>query len=32
MLIGAVVAFLFINVKHDELATSGPDGVPVHIG
>lgn len=32
MLIGAVVAFMFINVKHDELATSGPDGVPVHIG
>ena len=32
MLIGAVVAFAFINVKHDELATSGPDGVPVHIG
>ena len=32
MLVGALVAFLFINVKHDELATSGPDGVPVHIG
>jgi len=32
MLIGALVAFLFINVKHDELATDGPDGVPVHIG
>ncbi|MEV7398282.1 MFS transporter [Aeromicrobium sp. NPDC092404] len=32
MLIGAIVAFMFIDVKHDELATDGPDGVPVHIG
>lgn len=32
MLAGAVLVLLFVNVRHEELATAGPDGVPVHVG
>jgi predicted MFS family arabinose efflux permease len=36
MLAGSLVVWLFLNVKHDELATDGPEGAtestPVHVG
>jgi len=32
MLVASLVTWLFLNVKHDELATDGPEGVPVHVG
>ncbi|MGB0099065.1 MAG: MFS transporter [Nocardioides sp.] len=30
--IGSLAIWLFLNVKHEELATDGPDSVPVHVG
>ncbi|GAB6983741.1 MFS transporter [Nocardioides pyridinolyticus] len=30
--VGSVAVWLFLNVKHEELATDGPEGAPVHIG
>jgi EmrB/QacA subfamily drug resistance transporter len=30
--IGSLATWLFLNVKHQELATDGPEGVPVHVG
>ena len=32
MLGASAVVWLFLNVKHEELATDGPEGAPVHIG
>jgi hypothetical protein len=32
MLLGSVIVWLFLNVKHEELATDGPpEGAGVHI-
>ena len=31
MLIASLVTWIFLNVKHEELATDGPEGVPVHV-
>ncbi|MGZ4448057.1 MAG: MFS transporter [Nocardioides sp.] len=31
-LLGSVVIWVFLNVKHTELATDGPEGAPVHVG
>ncbi len=31
MLLGSVIVWLFLNVKHEELATDGPEA-PVHVG
>jgi predicted MFS family arabinose efflux permease len=30
--LGSLATWLFLNVKHEELATDGPEDVPVHIG
>jgi EmrB/QacA subfamily drug resistance transporter len=30
--IGSLATWLFLNVKHEELATDGPEGAPVHVG
>ncbi|WP_028645483.1 MFS transporter [Nocardioides sp. URHA0020] len=30
--IGSLATWLFLNVKHQELATDGPEDVPVHVG
>jgi EmrB/QacA subfamily drug resistance transporter len=32
MILASVVTWAFLNVKHEELATDGPEGVPVHVG
>ena len=32
MLVASAVTWVFLNVKHEELATDGPEGVPVHVG
>ncbi|CAN5404031.1 MFS transporter [soil metagenome] len=32
ILIGSLAIWAFLNVKHQELATDGPEGVPVHVG
>jgi len=32
ILVGSVLVWLFLDVKHDELATDGPEGAPVHVG
>jgi EmrB/QacA subfamily drug resistance transporter len=32
MLAASAVVWIFLNVKHTELATDGPDGAPVHVG
>ncbi|MGA8247664.1 MAG: MFS transporter [Nocardioides sp.] len=32
MLAGSLVVWAFLNVKHQELATDGPAGEPVHVG
>ena len=33
MMLGAsLVVWLLLNVKHDELATDGPEGAPAHLG
>jgi EmrB/QacA subfamily drug resistance transporter len=32
MLAGSAVVWIFLDVKHEELATETPDDVPVHIG
>lgn len=32
MLAASAVVWIFLNVKHTELATDGPDGAPVHMG
>ncbi|MFC7495910.1 MULTISPECIES: MFS transporter [unclassified Nocardioides] len=32
MLGASLVTWLFLNVKHQELATDGPEGTPVHVG
>ena len=32
MLVASLVTWVFLNVKHEELATDGPEGVPVHVG
>jgi len=32
MLGASVVVWSFLNVKHAELATDGPEGVPAHVG
>jgi EmrB/QacA subfamily drug resistance transporter len=32
MLIASAVTWVFLNVKHEELATDGPEGAPVHVG
>lgn len=32
MLVGSLIVWAFLNVKHDELATDGPEGAPVHAG
>ncbi|WP_121252055.1 MFS transporter [Nocardioides ferulae] len=32
ILVGSVATWLFLNVKHEELATDGPEAAPVHIG
>lgn len=32
MLLASLVTWVFLNVKHQELATDGPEGVPVHVG
>ncbi len=33
MMVGAsLITWVFLNVKHEELATDGPEGVPVHVG
>ena len=32
MLVASAVTWIFLNVKHEELATDGPEGVPVHVG
>jgi hypothetical protein len=30
--IGSAAVWAFLNVKHEELATDGPEGAPVHVG
>jgi hypothetical protein len=30
MLAGSVIVWLFLDVKHEELATDGPEGVAAH--
>jgi hypothetical protein len=32
MLAGSLVVWAFLNVKHQELATDGPEGEPIHVG
>jgi hypothetical protein len=32
ILLGSLVVWLFLDVKHEELATDGPEAVPVHVG
>jgi EmrB/QacA subfamily drug resistance transporter len=32
MLIASLVTWVFLNVKHEELATDGPENAPVHVG
>ncbi|MGL5824416.1 MAG: MFS transporter [Nocardioides sp.] len=32
MLLGSVIVWLFLDVKHDELATDSPEASPVHVG
>jgi EmrB/QacA subfamily drug resistance transporter len=32
MVVASVVVWAFLNVKHEELATDGPEGAPVHVG
>jgi len=32
MLVASLVTWVFLTVKHDELATDGPEGAPVHVG
>ncbi len=32
ILIGSLAIWVFLNVKHQELATDGPEGLPVHVG
>ena len=32
MLVASAVTWVFLNVKHEELATDGPEGAPVHVG
>ncbi len=32
MLAASAVVWIFLDVKHEELATDGPEGVPVHAG
>ena len=32
MLAASAVIWLFLDVKHEELATDGPEGAPVHVG
>jgi hypothetical protein len=32
MIISSLVTWIFLNVKHQELATDGPEGAPVHVG
>src|SRR6478609_5855424 len=32
MLVASLVTWVFLTVKHQELATDGPEGVPVHVG
>jgi EmrB/QacA subfamily drug resistance transporter len=32
ILIGSLAIWAFLNVKHQELATDGPEGLPVHVG
>lgn len=32
MLLASLVTWVFLNVKHEELATDGPEGMPVHVG
>jgi EmrB/QacA subfamily drug resistance transporter len=32
MLLGSVIVWLFLDVKHEELATDGPEGGAVHVG
>ena len=30
--LGSLATWIFLNVKHQELATDGPEDVPVHVG
>ncbi|MBZ5737233.1 MFS transporter [Nocardioides mangrovi] len=32
MVLASLVTWIFLTVKHQELATDGPEGVPVHVG
>ena len=32
ILVGSLLVWLFLDVKHEELATDGPEGAPVHVG
>jgi EmrB/QacA subfamily drug resistance transporter len=32
MIVASLVTWLFLNVKHAELATDGPEAAPVHVG
>ncbi|GAA1765262.1 MFS transporter [Nocardioides hankookensis] len=32
MLVASAVTWIFLTVKHQELATDGPEGAPVHVG
>ena len=32
MLAGSAVVWIFLDVKHEELATEAPEDVPVHVG
>lgn len=32
ILVGSLIVWLFLDVKHEELATDGPEGAPVHLG
>ena len=32
MIVASVVTWIFLTVKHQELATDGPEGAPVHVG
>jgi EmrB/QacA subfamily drug resistance transporter len=32
MVIASLVTWVFLNVKHEELATDGPEAAPVHVG
>jgi EmrB/QacA subfamily drug resistance transporter len=32
MILASIVTWVFLNVKHEELATDGPEGAPVHVG